>query len=403
MKIINQSIIKGNNLREMYEIIFHEKSVSRIEIAKRLNLSKTTVSCLAEELIGLRLVEDLGVTKKENGVGRNPNGLGVVSGANFIAVIDWSKERTELRLVDISSGESILCRNMPVKNDCDYADATKACYLIAKDYLRDTQKLLAVCIIIPGLIDSKQETIISIQLGIDSEIGRNLIKKLRSYFYQTSACLLNDSACMAYAEIDAARLEKTDFAYINAVNGIGAAIYYNQRILGNATGLATQIGHCCVKPNGPVCGCGSRGCLDVVAGESALTDYSIDVGKDRSNQKNRELNYTLLRELADKGNKQADEILMQLADYFSTVIVYLVSIVYPEKIVIGGRGQNLGTKFMERLKANLVNMGFHYMMMRASVSFAETTDEDRFIGAARYFMKEYFDYSGSIINGFYLG
>ena len=126
MKIINQSIIKGNNLREMYEIIFHEKSVSRIEIAKRLNLSKTTVSCLAEELIGLRLVEDLGVTKKENGVGRNPNGLGVVSGANFIAVIDWSKERTELRLVDISSGESILCRNMPVKNDCDYADATKA-------------------------------------------------------------------------------------------------------------------------------------------------------------------------------------------------------------------------------------------------------------------------------------
>ena len=91
MKIINQSIIKGNNLREMYEIIFHEKSVSRIEIAKRLNLSKTTVSCLAEELIGLRLVEDLGVTKKENGVGRNPNGLGVVSGANFIAVIDWSK------------------------------------------------------------------------------------------------------------------------------------------------------------------------------------------------------------------------------------------------------------------------------------------------------------------------
>ena len=115
------------------------------------------------------------------------------------------------------------------------------------------------------------------------------------------------------------------------------------------------------------------------------------------------MNYSLLRELAEKGNKQADELLMQLADYFSTVIVYLVSIVYPEKIVIGGRGKKLGAKFMERLKANLVNMGFHYMMMRASVSFAETTDEDRFIGAARYFMKEYFDYSGSIINGFYLG
>ena len=36
MKIINQSIIKGNNLREMYEIIFHEMTVSRIGIVKRL-------------------------------------------------------------------------------------------------------------------------------------------------------------------------------------------------------------------------------------------------------------------------------------------------------------------------------------------------------------------------------
>lgn len=387
----------------MYEIIFHEKMVSRISIAKRLNLSKTTVSSLAEELINLKLIEDLGVAKKDSGVGRNPNGLGVVAGTNYIAVIDWSKDQTELQLMDVNSGTNILHKQIPIKNEFDYADATEVCYKVAKENISDIQKLLAVCIIIPGLIDDKQETIISVQLGIESENGKKIVKKLRSSLNQTNVCLMNDSACMAYAEIDVSGLEKTDFAYINAVNGIGAAIYYNQKILGNATGLATQIGHCCVEPNGPVCGCGSKGCLDVVAGEAALTLYSKNFKKNNTAISKYNLNYKLLNELAESGDKQALEILTGIADYFSTAITYLVSIVYPEKIIIGGRGRNLGSKFMERLKANLTNMGFHYMMMRVSVSFASTTADDRFIGAARYFMKEHFDYSESITNGFYLG
>ena len=403
MKIINQSIIKGNNLKEMYEIIFHEKMISRIDIAKRLNLSKTTVSSLAENLINLRLIEDLGVTKKETGVGRNPNGLGVVSGTNYIAVVDWCENQVNLRLIDINSGESILDKQVRIKDGLDYADATEYCYRSAKEYITDSQRLLAVCIIIPGLIDSKQRTIISIQLGINSENGKKIVDKLQFILSHTNVCLLNDSACMAYAEIDTARLEKTDFAYINAVKGIGAAIYYNQRILGNATGLATQIGHCCVDPDGPVCGCGSRGCLDMVAGEAALVGYCNDLRKFESNPHNQDLDYKLLGELAESGNKDAIELMTRIADYFSTAIMYLVSIVYPEKIIIGGHGHKLGVKFMDRLKANLTNMGFHYMMMRVSVSFAETTADDRFFGAARYFMKEHFDYSESIINGFYLG
>ena len=72
MKLINQYVIKNNNLKKIYECVCTGTEVSRAGIAKQLSLSKTTVSALTEELIREGFVEDVGQLNGNASVGRNP-------------------------------------------------------------------------------------------------------------------------------------------------------------------------------------------------------------------------------------------------------------------------------------------------------------------------------------------
>ena len=78
----------------------------------------------------------------------------------------------------------------------------------------------------PGLIDQKRQSLISTPLQIDWEVGGRLIEQLKSGFLHENLCILNDTACLSYAEIKSKGLKNTDFAYINFATGIGAALYY---------------------------------------------------------------------------------------------------------------------------------------------------------------------------------
>ena len=60
MKLVNQQIIKNNNLKNIYSLIQKSPGVSRAQLAKMCNLSKTTVSSLADELIERKFIQDAG-------------------------------------------------------------------------------------------------------------------------------------------------------------------------------------------------------------------------------------------------------------------------------------------------------------------------------------------------------
>ena len=55
-----------------------------------------------------------------------------------------------------------------------------------------------------------------------------------------------------------------DFVYVMLSSGIGAGLILHGRLCGSA-GLAGELGHVLVDPDGPVCRCGNRGCLETAA------------------------------------------------------------------------------------------------------------------------------------------
>lgn len=78
-------------------------------------------------------------------------------------------------------------------------------------------------------------------------------------------------AALAIAqELTAVDREEQTFLYVSARLGVGAAAVIDGVVDAGPRGWAGEIGHITVQPDGPLCGCGAHGCLEVYAGKRAL-------------------------------------------------------------------------------------------------------------------------------------
>jgi len=73
----------------------------------------------------------------------------------------------------------------------------------------------------------------------------------------------------AWAEADPAAA-RASFLYISGEIGVGAGIVLSGRLFRGARGFGGELGHVTIRPDGPHCRCGARGCLEAYANQEAL-------------------------------------------------------------------------------------------------------------------------------------
>lgn len=85
----------------------------------------------------------------------------------------------------------------------------------------------------------------------------------------------NDAKALALGEgwLGAAQLVDNYLAMVVST-GVGGGIVLDGRLLDGADGNAGHIGHICVEPEGRLCGCGARGCLEAEASGTAIAAYT---------------------------------------------------------------------------------------------------------------------------------
>ncbi|MEU3183780.1 ROK family protein [Streptomyces sp. NPDC006923] len=129
--------------------------------------------------------------------------------------------------------------------------------------------------------------------------------------------------------------------------GVGGALVLDGRLHTGSSGLALEVGHLTVNPEGRPCYCGSRGCLDVEADPLAfLTAAGRVPGPEVSLlQQSRDL---LLTEYADPAVRAATE---ELIDRLGLGLAGLVNILNPDRIILGGLHRELLGADPERLRA----------------------------------------------------
>jgi glucokinase len=119
--------------------------------------------------------------------------------------------------------------------------------------------------------------------------------------------------------------------------GVGGAVVEGGRLLVGGFGAAGELGHIIIEPEGLLCGCGNRGCLEQYASGTALMrEARSDLGRP-------ELTPEEMTELLVGGDSAAIAVLHRVCDAMGRGIASLVAVTDPEVVVIGGGVAKAGT------------------------------------------------------------
>lgn len=400
MKVLNQQIIKNNNLKELYNLIYQEPGISRAKLAKVSGLSKPTVSTLTEELIKKRFIQDTGISEESTSVGRKPNGLHLLSKEHFVVVISWYKEEIVAKVIDIC-GAAMDEAAKEMQEEDSYISVSRQLY----DQLRENRKeeqILGVCIIVPAMLDVENREIFTVIFHSRHPEDLSL-DKVKETFCDVPTAVVNDTACAAYAEKVFGNVSESDYTYLNLQDGIGAVVFINNQLLGKATASFTQFGHYSIDPDGPVCRCGNRGCLELYVGEQAIKTRLLQTGIASPLAEYKKITYQELDEAAQRGDEAAIAVIHEMSKEFSLALSNFTCIVRPNLIVLGGRGKTLGSLFLSETERNMATIGYRWMQKTIQIRYSSLDPNAHFAGGMKYFFDKYYDFAHDMTGEFFIG
>ena len=135
--------------------------------------------------------------------------------------------------------------------------------------------------------------------------------------------------------------------------GIGGGIVADGVLYRGAHGFAAEVGHVIVEPDGPLCGCGNRGCLEQVASGRALDRLARDAAAQHADGLIARLSGTgevtgrHVTEAAERGDQVARQILEEVGIRLGVGIAGFVNVLDPEVVVVGGGVAEIGDPLLE--------------------------------------------------------
>jgi glucokinase len=216
--------------------------------------------------------------------------------------------------------------------------------------------VVAIGIGMAGLIDVRT----GVLLVTPNLVWRDLplAEHLRATF-GLSVTVDNDATAAAWAEsrLGASR-GHDESLFVGVGTGIGGGIVSGGRIVRGAHGLAGEIGHVIVEPDGPPCGCGNRGCWEQVASGLAIARAGARAVQDHPNSAIARLadgdpervTGELVTEAARTGDPVAVGIFAEVGRRLGDGVAGLVNILDPEIVVIGGGASEAGEVLLAPLR-----------------------------------------------------
>ena len=257
--------LRTSNLRAITSLLGSGGPQSRADLARGSGLSRTTVSSLVSELLesGVVVETDDRGTPYKGGSGRPPLLIALALRPGGVAGVDIGHRHVRVAVSDRSAA---IKAEVEASMDADphgegtldtAADLVRRAAALAGLPVAD---LLVVGLCVPGPIDRRSARVDQAvlpgwhELAPADELSRRL---------GLPVVVDNDAnlGAMAEHQLGAAR-GLADVLYVKLASGVGAGLVLGGRLHRGVVGLAGEVGHVHAREDGPVCRCGSRGCLE---------------------------------------------------------------------------------------------------------------------------------------------
>jgi glucokinase-like ROK family protein len=361
---------------------------SKVQLADRLSVSRTTVAVEVARLAELGLAQDAGPAASRGG--RRSTMVDLAADIRFLGVAVGATGLS----VGVTDGRlSLLAvRERP----CDIRQGPEVVLATALEVAREVlaeagvTRPMGAGIAVPGPVDFHRGVPVSppIMPGWDGYPVRDALSRELG----CPVVLDNDVNVLAVGEQHAGVARSVeDFLYVKIGTGIGCGIVIDGELYRGVDGCAGDIGHIRVEDGGPLCACGNTGCLEAFAGGAAIgREANLLARSGRSaalaallEQRGEPLTAADVATAVAQGDPESLRLMRDSGRRVGQVLASLVSFFNPGLIVIGGRVTGLGHALLAEIRAVTYRSSLPLATGSLPIVVSELGDEGGVIGAAR--------------------
>jgi len=354
---LNIPLSKNYNKLTILDLIrFTPGGISRVEIARRMGLTRAAVTTIVNDLMETGVIREAESLSVRNG--RPPVVLEINPALGYVIGIDFGATHIHLLLADLGARihEEIESEfDIQLGPGAGLAEAERLVQHVLERSDHSINQVLAIGLGVPGPILTDAGTVIAppIMPGWDGYPIRDTLENI----WGLPVSLNNDAELGVLGEwaAGAGRGER-NLAYIKVGTGIGAGLLLEGQIYRGVTGSAGEIGHLTIDENGPLCTCGNYGCLEAVAGGRAIAAQAQEaVRKKQRTQLTSILPVELITAkdvaaAARRGDLLSQQILSRAGTQIGIAIAGLVNLINPGLVIIGGGVAQTGDLLLEPMR-----------------------------------------------------
>jgi glucokinase-like ROK family protein len=339
----DHALIRQINLSAILYHLRESAPISRAALAEITGLNKTTVSSLVGELIEKQFAHEIGL--ESGAVGRramllklNPAAGCIVSGeigvdfisviaANFAAEVIW---RRQIKINPAMGQDAIVEQTVALLKQA-VEEGSSSCHA-----------LLGVAVGVPGLVDQETGMLsFAPNLGWKDVPVRSVLQQA----FDAPVFVDNEANLAALGEhYFGAAQGYEEVLYISAGVGLGGGVVHDGQLCRGVTGVAGELGHMTMDPDGELCNCGNRGCWETLVSQQVLfrrIRQAIDAGQasqiaEAVDGDYGRLTVPLVADAARANDAVALSSLDRIGHDLGIGMASLVNALNPELVVFGG-------------------------------------------------------------------
>lgn len=341
--------IRHENIKQVINLVKNSKNkLSRADISRNLSLSTPSISSIISVLIERDIIIETDDKSANNSVGRNPILLKLNQNCGYILGVLISEDMLTIALADYTG-------NIIKKHNFYYIENEKKCtdFLIESinelldENNFDYSKLLSISISFPGVFDHQKQ---KIKFAPHSGAWQNepLISKLTKE-YDCEVRMENNVNIAVLGEKWRGKIgNKNNAVYLKLGNGIAAGILINKRLYRGYNSLAGEVGFSVTD---------SKHLKDKVTDSGSFEQrFNTDQILERIRKKlgDEKIKFSDLNELINENN-ELKEMVMEINQNISMLLINIISVLNAEVIVIGGQYSEVITIFLKDIENTINN------------------------------------------------
>jgi len=393
--VLDLAAIRAQHTLLLLQLLWRE-DLSRIELSRRVGLSRSAISSIIAELLEANLVREVGRQTTRTGAGRKATILTLNAEAVHLIGIDLGARHLRVALLDLRCNilqHEEITHDISSGPEATYPEIARLVHHVLSRAGVSMERVAMIGVGIPGPVDHHTGRVIQPpnMAGWD---GENVAAAL-SRLYPVPVYVDNDANLGALAEYRFGEHRGTgDLIYIKAGAGIGAGILLGGRLYRGARGGAGEIGHISINEMGPRGRSGNPGSLEsYAAADVLLANMRARLHPDLPTRLTPQSTLKDLLRLADSDGVARD-VLHETGRHLGVAITTVLNLFNPNAVVIGGQLALAGAPLITAVQDVIQHRALLISRDTAHVTLSTLGPDIGVLGAGAMLLEELFTPNG---------